>query len=169
MNSAMHFLDESMKKFKGELILDDSTRVIVVDQVSNGCFKFCVSTSQGLLEFAVNDVDERNMWIQKLVYIAEKKSELGSYIMHVDSDADYKNTRVWENKIVAHSVDKSSGVLKFPLSNDLSVAENQKSPPSTSSVSLSRALVPLPDSAFYASFLPFEDWQACFEPEVLAA
>ena len=110
-DNAKHYMDEKMTQFKGELKLDETTRVILVDQVHYSTYKFCLSTASDMLEFSVQDMDERNMWIQKLLHVAEAKSELGCFVMRVSTDADYRNARLWEASVVAHSIDRSSGLV----------------------------------------------------------
>jgi hypothetical protein len=149
LDKVQHY-KEDKTTLKGELVLDDTSRVIIADNDSYNNFRFAVATSTDSLEFGVSSIDERNMWLQKFVYITERKSELGAFIMRVASDTEYRNAYKWEQVVVAHSIESSSG---------LTPAKSQTvSTKSTNG-----------DATKFASFVPFDSWLEVFEPEVRQA
>jgi len=147
----MHY-KEDKKTLKGEMKIDETARVIIAVNESSSNYRFAIMTSTDGLEFGVSSIDERNMWIQKLVYLAEGKSVLGSLVMRVDCDADYRTTYKWESLVVAHSIESSSGLTMLD-------GESNKKP----------KLKPARKDVHFASFVPFDEWQDIFEPDVRVA
>lgn len=157
------YKDEKQIELKGELTVDEKTRVLFLEQPVNNSYRFAIVNLKECLEFGVQDIDIRNMWLQKLVHLAEQKSELGGHVMRVGSEADYRNVVQWENAVVADSIDKSTGVLVFQ-SVKSEVFDEHSRPVEQKHLSV----VKKPDPHF-ASFVPFDNWQETFEPEVRAA
>ena len=155
-NSVKHYKDDQAgTSAKGELKLDETTRIILAESEGYNNYRFAIATSSDILEFGVTDLDLRNMWIQKFVYVAEKKSALGAFVMRVTGDTEYRNAIKWERTVVAHSIDESSGLTPT----------NRKRVVTDASVENSCGK----GKADYASFLPFDAWLTAFEPEVMQA
>jgi hypothetical protein len=161
LDSVKHYSDDQMTKLKGELIVDDTTRIIIAENETYNNYRFAITTATDCLEFGVNDLDIRNMWIQKCVHIAERKSELGAFVMRVTSDTEYRNAFRWESIVIAHSIDESSGLPP------------QRTPPPKSASKKNPPIVRAPRSdeitASFASFAPYDTWLAAFEPDVKQA
>lgn len=157
------YKDERLSELKGQLTVDAKTRVLFVEQAVNNMYRFSIVNLKECLEFGVQDVDVRNMWLQKFVHVAEKKSELGGHVMRVGSEADYRSVGLWEKAVVADSIDKSTGLLVFQ-SVKSEVYSDKSSP-----VEQKHLSVVVDDDPHYASFVPFDNWQETFEPEVRAA
>lgn len=163
---------DSIKQYKddvlkGELKLDESTRVIMVEQAYYNSYKFAVSTVADIFEFSASSLDERNMWIQKMVYVAEKKSELGGFVMRVNSENDYKLVRQWETTVVTHSIDKSCGLVTFKTVE--SEVYNKSGRSTQNPIQQQHLAAAVPDNPHFASFKPFDNWQEAFEMEVRLA
>jgi len=157
------YKDEKQLELKGELTVDEKTRVLFLEQPVNNFYRFAIVNLKECLEFGVQDVDIRNMWLQKLVHLAEQKSELGGHVMRVGSEADYRNVVQWESAVVADSIDKSTGVLVFQ-SVKSEVFDEHSRPVEQKHLSVVKEADP-----HFASFVPFDNWQETFEPEVRAA
>lgn len=156
LHSVQHYTEDKAK-LKGELKVDETARVIIVDNDLYKNFRFAVVTSSDSLEFGVPSLDERNMWVQKFIYITEKKSELGAFVMRVSADTEYRNAYQWEQLVVAHSVDGSSGLPPQIIDTSTKCLVHMNGHRSSECTSS------------FASFVPFDSWLEVFEPEVRQA
>lgn len=151
-NSIKHYKDDTPRaNVLAEFQLDITTRIVLAESEGYSNFRFAVVTVRDTLELGVTDLDVRNMWISKLIGVAETKSALGGFVMRVPVDTDYQNVYKWERAVVAHSIDESSDT----------------SPPSTAKAS-AKEMTSI-DKTDYASFRPIGAWMEEFEPEVIQA
>ena len=151
-NSIKHYKDDTPRaNVLAEFQLDITTRIVLAESEGYSNFRFAVVTVRDTLELGVTDLDVRNMWISKLIGVAETKSALGGFVMRVPVDTDYQNVYKWERAVVAHSIDESSDT----------------SPSST--IKASAKEMTSIDKTDYASFRPIGAWMEEFEPEVIQA
>eukprot|EP00601_Ochromonadales_sp_CCMP2298_P015276 CAMPEP_0173235780 /NCGR_PEP_ID=MMETSP1142-20121109/11056_1 /TAXON_ID=483371 /ORGANISM="non described non described, Strain CCMP2298" /LENGTH=396 /DNA_ID=CAMNT_0014166139 /DNA_START=27 /DNA_END=1213 /DNA_ORIENTATION=+ len=186
-----HYLDEQRTQCKGQLALDESTRIMYVDVPSTGAqqsdFRFCVATKQGILQLSTPNKQERSQWMQKLFSLVGDRSQMANFVVGVASDADYSRALNWEHSLVAHSLAQSSGLSARELRREADSMSPAGSPLLGMRASISKepadygegeeedeqmarewahaqAAVEAPNPQF-ASFLPFDSWQEVFEPE----
>ena len=153
-----------------------------ISSYQNPAYRFCLQTSTDLLELSAESLDLRNEWLGQLVWVVERKSELGHFVSTVRSEADYRHVRGWEAAVVSQSIPACSGLV-LPIAPAASAiptaAQTCPTSPSTGNSSITTITASIQSSpqvqAFnnfssspsYAGFLPFDKWEERFEPEAV--
>jgi hypothetical protein len=168
------YQEEDPTTFKAELIFDERTRVAFAEHSKGNLmsslssspepYKFCVITATSHEEFSTTSVQQRNMWINNLATAAASKSDLGSFVVRLDSDLDFRNFQKWEEAVITHNVDRSSGLMTYDT------VEVDVFDPTTGAARKEKRLAAATRDDFnYSSFLPFENWLERFEPDTIRA
>ena len=105
----IQYFDREGKTLKGSMKLDKTMRIALLSPQSNyssKSFRFCVATSDRLLELSARSVRERSGWIVALRKFG--KSSLGAFVTTVNEEVDFQHFRKWEEAVLNPTTDTSA-------------------------------------------------------------
>lgn len=112
-HGALHYYEDSrMLKAKGYMEFEESVRLYTTRLSEYRNYRFCVSTISRTLELSASSLEERSMWLSCCSQVASKVSALSDFIGIVETHADFRHLRSWEESIlrVADRTNEPNGI-----------------------------------------------------------